>query len=193
MAEYCPSFWLVPLILLPCSQVHLCFFSIHSLLSLHSASLLSTFSHEQETWVDFHHCGPILVYQEVFAILKEVLVFLYTFDMKLFDLILYKADCWPTTIGNNFSWQHTLLQSLWGSRRGHSEHHLGEGAQPGVPVLTSKLPAFLMRNEASVSPGRGEGDILKLRRELYKPAAWPHYPDCCFIAILCTQLKKCWM
>lgn len=47
--------------------------------------LLPTFSHEQETRVDFHHHGPILGYQEVFGIWKEISVFLYTFDMKILD------------------------------------------------------------------------------------------------------------
>jgi len=47
---------------------------------------------------------------------------------------------------------------------------LGRRNSACVSGLTSKLPAFLMRNEASVRLRRREGDILKLRRDTYKPA-----------------------
>lgn len=85
----------------PIEPDQLSFFSIHCSNSI-QLLLLSMFSHELETWVNFHHRGPSLVYQEVLAITEKVFFFSYTLDVKILHLILYVGDLWPKIVGNNY-------------------------------------------------------------------------------------------
>lgn len=124
----------------PYSRIQLGFFTIHCSISTQHL-LLSAFSHELETWVNFHCHGHILIRQGVLAVLESwrESFFLYIFDVKIWDLILYIADLWPTTVGNNYQLATSLPSKPLTVQKGLSpEHNLGEGAQP---AFLSSLPS----------------------------------------------------
>lgn len=139
-AGFCHGSWFFPPTPVPYSRIQLSFFPVHCSISTQHL-LLSAFSHELETWVNFHCHGHILIHQGVLAVLESwrESFFLYIFDVKIWDLILYIADLWPTTVGNNYQLATSLPSKPLRVQKGLSpEHNLGEGAQP---AFLSSLPS----------------------------------------------------
>lgn len=129
--------------------------------------------------ISFYHVFPwtylgkflpqwqILIYQGCWTSRENL--FPYTLDVKILHLILYIGDLRPTIVGSlTINWQLASLKSFEGSGGLRVAQNLGEGSQPAFLARVPSCQHFLMRNEASVRLRRK--DLLKLRRDPYKPA-----------------------